>query len=141
MDDELKLLIKKRQAALTKGDTSSFKYYRNLVNTERKKCRQKYYHAKIKNLKHTKPRDWWHCVKKISGMEPVAKPNFFENVVADEVSGLSHGDMVNRINEIFLEPLQSFQPLDELDGVTNFNCDENTESITLSVTEEEVFLI
>ena len=47
---KLKGLIRKRQKALNNGNQTVFKYYRNKVNWERKKCRQTYFHEKIKAL-------------------------------------------------------------------------------------------
>lgn len=53
MNQNLKSLIKKRQNAFnTNGlDSTLFKYYRNLVNRERKACRAKYYESKIQCMK------------------------------------------------------------------------------------------
>ena len=39
MSVKLKQAIKKRQRAFKDGNRSSFRYYRNLVNSERKRCR------------------------------------------------------------------------------------------------------
>ena len=58
MSDKLKRSIKKRQRALQSGNRSEFKYYRNVVKVERKKCKAAYYDNKIKSLKHVKPRNW-----------------------------------------------------------------------------------
>jgi hypothetical protein len=59
MTTKLRGLIKKRQKAFNNGNQTVFKYYRNKVNLERKKCRQTYFHEKIKSLKYTKPKDWY----------------------------------------------------------------------------------
>ena len=71
MSDKLKRSIKKRQRALQSGNSSKFRYYRNVVNVERKKCKAAYYDNKIKSLKHVEPRNWWSAVKKISGMDTI----------------------------------------------------------------------
>ena len=47
----LKNLIKRRQRALTEGDSSEFCILRNCVNLERKICRARYYEAKVIHLK------------------------------------------------------------------------------------------
>ena len=65
---------------LNNGNQVLFKYYRNQVNSERKKCRQIYFHTKVKNLKHIKPKQWWSAVKKISGMNPVTTSGIFPNL-------------------------------------------------------------
>ena len=65
-----KILIKKRQAAFSNGDNELFRYYRNRVNRERKKCREKFYSLKVEHLKKSKPSRWWKEVKQIAGMTP-----------------------------------------------------------------------
>ena len=64
MSDKLKRSNKKRQRASQSENSSEFKYYRNIVNVKRKKCKAVYYDNKIKSLKHVKPRNWWSAVKK-----------------------------------------------------------------------------
>ena len=58
MNYKLKSLIVKRQKAfiINGAGSVSFKYYRNLVNRERKICRAKYYKSKIQHLKGQHPR-------------------------------------------------------------------------------------
>ena len=111
MSDKLKRLIKKRQRALQSGNRSEFKYYRNVVNMERKKCKAAYYDNKIKNLKHVKPRNWWSAVKKISGMDTIIGSDLLSNLHVDDLNNLSDLQVGNKINDKFLEPLQAFQPL------------------------------
>lgn len=50
-------------------------------------------------------------------------------------------EMANRINEIFLESIQSLQSFDEFEDDVNFGCNENTEYILVQVTEEDVFRV
>ena len=42
MSDKLKRSIKNRQRALQSWNSIAFKYYRNVVNMERKKCKSSY---------------------------------------------------------------------------------------------------
>ena len=67
MTHRLKTLVKKRQKAFyTYGANSAeFKYYRNLVNSERKSCRGKYYEANVHNLEKVGPKKWWNEVKRL----------------------------------------------------------------------------
>ena len=60
MTAELKSPIKKRQKAYVQGNRPVFAYYGNLVNRNRKKCRKRYYHSKVNNLKSRKPKQWWY---------------------------------------------------------------------------------
>ena len=71
MTCELKSQIRKRQLALQQGNDILFKYYRNLVNRNRKKCRGNYYENKISHLKNSKPKNWWREVKQICGHAPL----------------------------------------------------------------------
>lgn len=60
-------LIKRRQQAFAQKHMTVYRYYRNLVNTERKTLRSHYFSSKVGQLKNTKPSAWWHELKKISG--------------------------------------------------------------------------
>ena len=111
MSDKLKRSIKNRQRALQSGNSIEFKYYRNVVNMERKKCKSSYHDCKIKNLKHVKPKNWWSAVKKISGMDTITKSDLLCNLQIDDLYNLSDIEVANKINDKFLEPLQEFQPL------------------------------
>ena len=112
----LKVLIKRRQMALNRGDTQKFKYLRNQANRARKVCHAKYYEAKVKHLKECKASEWWKEVKKLSGMTPVysSREQMFrslENV--DELSNVTSSDLANIINEAFLAPMSNFSSLSE----------------------------
>ena len=111
MSDKHKRSIKNQQRALQSGNSIEFKYYRNVVNTERKKCKSSYYDCKIKNLKHVKARNWWSAVKKISGMDTITKSDLLSILQIDDLDNLSDIEVANKINDKFLEPLQEFQPL------------------------------
>ena len=58
MNESLKSLIMKRQKAFCAygPDSAQFKYFRNLVNRQRKICRGKYYESKIQHLKGENPK-------------------------------------------------------------------------------------
>ena len=60
-----KSLIDRRQKALASGNESLFKFLRNKVNRERKRCRKVYYQSKAKTLRSTKPLDWWREIKEL----------------------------------------------------------------------------
>ena len=111
MSDKLKRSIKNRQRALQSWNSIEFKYYRNVVSMERKKCKSSYYDCKIKNLKHVKPKNWWSAVKKISGMDTITKSDLLSNLQIEDLDNLSDIEVANKINDKFLEPLQEFQPL------------------------------
>ena len=72
VNSSLKSLINRRQKALASGDITLFKLLRNKVNRERKRCRKLYYQTKVRNLRDTKPKDWWREVKQLCG---TSKPN------------------------------------------------------------------
>ena len=62
LNPDLKRLIQKKQQAFSSGDMFLFKLLRNKVNRERKKCQAIYYN-KVRDLKDTRPRNWWREVK------------------------------------------------------------------------------
>ena len=115
MTEKLKSNIRKRQKSLKKGNQDAFKYYRNQVNREPRKCRQVYYRNKVENLKHTKPKDWWSAVKKICGMSPLYKPEFRLNLQIEMFDNMNGHEIANTVNKMFLEPLNDFQPLNSTD--------------------------
>ena len=69
MNESLKSLIMKRQKAFSAygPDSAQFKYFRSLVNRERKTCRGKYYESKIQHLKGENPKRWWDETKCLCG--------------------------------------------------------------------------
>ena len=103
-----KSLVKQRQNALTNGDMVTFRSLRNIVNRERKKCREKCFSSKVQQLKETKPNNWWKAVKAISGMEPISSSLNLSHLTSPESSTY---DLANTINNAFLEPSKSFVPL------------------------------
>ena len=139
MTTKLRGLIKKRQKALNNGNQTIFKYYRNKVNLERKKCRQTYFHEKIKSLKYTKPKDWWRAVKKISGMDPTLKPDILSCLQIEEFQQLDKFVIANQINDSFLEPLQRFQALNSSNYVNASDDSNISDSNMLTVSEYEVY--
>lgn len=112
---EFKKIIKLRQKAFISGDSALFKHYRNLVNRERKTCCSKFFTAKVHQLKHTKPRQWWNAVEWIAGMSPASGPeDLFSLLHIPGTENLSPTAIANLINNSFLEPMESFRSLDTL---------------------------
>ena len=113
MTTDLKSQIKKRQMALAGGNVTLFKYYRNLVNRNRKKCRSKYYLSKVHNLKNSRPKNWWKEVKRISGHSPVNNHSDLISLLANAIDNFDHmspEDVANSINNSFLDPQQAYTP-------------------------------
>ena len=135
MTEKLKSDNRKRQKALKKGNQDAFKYYRNRVNRERKRCRQVYYRDKVKNLKHTKSKDWWSAVEMISGMSPLYKPELRPNLEIEMFNDMNGLEIANTINKMFLGPLNDFQPLNPINS-TNTHENVDTPCNSLSVTED-----
>lgn len=109
---EFKNLIKLRQRAFVKGDKDLFHLYRNRVNRERKSCRARFYSSKVQHLKETKPSQWWSDVKKIAGMTPTdGFDDFRSKLHLDQIDDLDPHEIANLINNAFLEPMLTYQPL------------------------------
>ena len=78
MSVKLKELIRMRQQAFHANKSGlMYKYYRNAVNKERKRCKAKYYASKVKDLKGVNPRQWWSEVNKLSGKKKSKIRHFF----------------------------------------------------------------
>ena len=78
MSVKLKELIRMRQQVFHANKSGlMYKYYRNAVNKERKRCKAKYYASKVKDLKGVNPRQWWSEVNKLSGSKKQNSSLFF----------------------------------------------------------------
>ena len=71
MTPHLKSLILKRQRAFREhgAESCSFKFYRNVVNRERKSCKASFYKVKVEHMKDENPKLWWKEVKRLSGSQ------------------------------------------------------------------------
>ena len=83
-----------------------FKYYRNLVNSERKSCRGKYYEANVHNLGKVGPKKWWSEVKRLSNFKTKEGLSNLTNVA--EFSNSSLEEQASKINTIFLDSLNEY---------------------------------
>ncbi|CAB3991519.1 Hypothetical predicted protein [Paramuricea clavata] len=121
MNKKLKTLIAKRQKAFNKNGNSSldFKYYRNLVNRERKACRGKYYESNIQHLKGENPKRWWSEAKRLSGMKE-KNSDLSSQIKIDKFSNFPQREQANIINTAFLEPIEEYRLV-----LTGPNCDRN----------------
>ena len=121
MTGHLKSLLRKRQKAFSRN-CPTFKFYRNRVNRERKRCKSIYYQTKIKDLGVTEPKKWWAECKKICGMSKPTK-NIANILLSNNSPSQDHKcNLANEINATFLQPLQEFAPLSQTNrlDVTNF---------------------
>ena len=104
MTSQLKALINRRQKALATNNESLFKFLRNKVNREQKRCREIYYENKVKGLHDTKLRDWWREVKQLCGTakatERDLRTTLHRNLVCDDKV------LSEKINEAFVSVMQ-----------------------------------
>ena len=110
MAQRVKALILKRQKAFTMHgpESTQFKYFRNLVNRERKACRACYYESKVQQLKGENPKKWWDEVKRLSGAK--SRNGDLDNLISvEQFSSLFGPDQANAINSAFLEPLEVYK--------------------------------
>ena len=110
MTQRVKALILKRQKAFTihGPESTQFKYFRNLVNRERKACRARYYESKVQQLKGENPNKWWDEVKLLSGAKS-RNGDLVDLINIEQFSSLSGPDQANAINSAFLEPLEVYK--------------------------------
>ena len=106
MNESLKTLIMKRQKAFcTYGpDSAQFKYFRNLVNRQRKICRGKYYESKIQHLKGENPKRWWDETKRLCGLK-TSHSDLASQINIEGFSELPFKEQANAINAALLKPL------------------------------------
>ena len=103
MNEGLKSLIMKRQTEFCAygPDSAQFKYFRNLVNRQRKICRGKYYESKIQHLKGENPKRWRNETKRLCSLKT------------------SHSDLASQIN------IEGFSELPFIEQANAINCNAN----------------
>ena len=107
----LKRLVQKRQQAFTSGDTFLFKLLRNKVNRERKRCRTIYYDSKVRDLKDTRPRDWWREVKQLCGNGDRARKDI--RSILRIHTDCTDRDLADKINDAFVGVMHEYNPLSD----------------------------
>ena len=111
MNKNLKILIRRRQKAFTQNNQTLCKKLRNKINGIRKKCRKMYYEAKMKELKQSKPKDWWKEVKRLCGLPIDPAGSKKENILSSleqDIQYLDFQSLSNLVNNSFLEPIQNY---------------------------------
>ena len=109
LSTHLKQLINRRQQALATGDTNLFKFLRNKVNRERKKCRRVYYENKVKDLHDTKPKNWWREVKQLCGSGNPSQRDLKSRLHPDLMD--SDANLAEKINRAFVSVMSDYSPL------------------------------
>jgi hypothetical protein len=100
---KFKKLIRQHQNAFSSGDTERFRMFRNLVHRERKILRKSFFTSKVSQLKQAKPSQW--LVQLNESRDLISQLNI------QDFADLSPRVIANKINEAFLEPMQSFRSL------------------------------
>ena len=133
MSVKLKEQIHLRQQAFHANKSGlMYKYYRNAVNKERKRCKAKYYTSKVKDLKGVNPRQWWSEVNKLSGSKR-KNSSLFSFLNVPEYQNLSPTEVANSINHAVLEPLQPYMPIESERVALQLSLEENPEFLEVSV--------
>ena len=98
------------------------RYYRNLVNRERKRLRSHYFSSKVSQLKKHQTICLVAQAQKITGMQSSTDPgSVYSQLKFDQVAGKANlEEIANRINEAFLRPMQNYQ----LPSYNPFNNDQ-----------------
>ena len=84
---------------------------RNKVNRERKRCRSIYYDNKVRDLKDTRPRDWWREVKQLCGKGDSARKDI--RSILRIHTDCTDRDLADKINEAFVGVMQEYNPLSD----------------------------
>ena len=128
MTQHLKSLILKRQKAFHDHGvpSSQYKFYRNIVNRERKLSKAIIISLKLSALKFNNPKVWWNEMKRLCR----AKRNTVTSIdhIQDEVvKDLSEKEIADATNKAFLEPLEEYRLPETLDKVPLENENTSTE--------------
>ena len=99
---EIKPLIAKRQRAWSRGNVSTFKRYRNMVN-----ARNSYYNKNIADVQQFNPKQWWSAVKKIAGL---STPKMSKTLIYNDCTYQGE-DLANLFNDKFVAVGSSLPPL------------------------------
>ena len=108
-------LVLKRERAFHDhdADSSSYKFYRNAVNRERKSSKASFYKIKVEHMKDENPKLWWKEVKRLCGSHSNSS-NVTNRIYIEELEDCDNQELANIINQAFLEPLEEYrleQPL------------------------------
>ena len=115
ISDDLKRLIKRRQQTFSSGNSISFKFYRNKVNSTRKACRSRFYASKVNHLKQAKSKKWWREVKRICSVNSISSTtDLFCLLQIENADNLLPIELANLMNDAFLEPMKEFSAINEI---------------------------
>ena len=100
MTPHLKSLILRRQRAFRKhgAESSSFKFYRKVVNRERKSCKASFYKVKVEHMKDEDPKLWWKEIKCLSGSQSNSD-NVINHIHIEELEDCNNQELPNIINQ------------------------------------------
>ena len=96
----------------------------------------RYYHSKGKHLKSSKPKRWWFEVKRICGHTPLSEID--SSSLLNTVVGMDHlspNEVAKLINDAFLEPQLSYDPLS-----TSNKIDIDHQESPIQVSEYDTFI-
>ena len=109
--DHFRSLIKKRQHHFNSGNLTMFRFYRNKVNRERKMLKAKHINGTLNNLKQSNPRNWWKCIKSLTGLSN--KCDSLEMLAQIECNG-DMGALADKINICFKDVSSHISPLNHI---------------------------
>ena len=84
---EYKNLIRKRQRAKLRGDTTAYKSMRNRINRQTNRLRSKFYKAKVQQLLTSDSRHWWNSIKDMIGASKSDPVDTFSGMIQDYTNG------------------------------------------------------
>ncbi|XP_028415844.1 uncharacterized protein LOC114539415 [Dendronephthya gigantea] len=114
LTNRLKDLIARRQKAFSSRNEPLFRILRNKVNRERKRCRKVYYENKVKDLRDSKPCDWWRDVKQLCGTAKSTKKDIKSRLYPDLIC--EEAVLAENINETFIN-VKDYEPLTDNEQV------------------------
>jgi len=97
--DRIRELVRNRQVAYMSGNMVTYRSYRNQVNRAVKTMRSRFYRSKVKQLKDSSPKGWWHHIKSLSGMGKTSN-NALQGL-ANDLCNSNTEMLANKINDFF----------------------------------------
>lgn len=117
VDDHFRHLIKLRQQAFTSGNQPMYRFFRNKVNRQARKLKEKYFKKHIKDLSNTDSGQWWKKTKSLLGQS--SKSNNFQPLADTHTNGnLSH--LASQINAVFASVSHDLTKVDP----SEFKCND-----------------
>jgi len=109
--DQFRRLVRCRQNALVNGETVRYKALRNRVQRLARQLRRKYFATKVRDLRESNPRSWWHSVKQITGLQTKSSQPL--SGLANQLNDGNMEALASSVNTFFQQVAADLRPLSD----------------------------